>query len=62
MENLSDKVDKKPGLGWGLFIFTIIVVFALGLLASSIVNRKAEAAVMAKPAGAEDIQKLRTSQ
>ena len=58
MGNLSDKVDKKPGLGWGLFIFTIIVVFALGLLASSIVNRKAEAAVMAKPAGAEDIQKL----
>ncbi|GAF01529.1 ammonia-forming cytochrome c nitrite reductase [Saccharicrinis fermentans] len=41
--------DKRPWLAWLMFFATIIVVFLLGLLASSIVERRAEATFVNVP-------------
>jgi nitrite reductase (cytochrome c-552) len=43
MSTLSEKISKKPWLGWVIFLGTIVVVFFLGLLASSILERRSEA-------------------
>lgn len=43
MSGISEKISKKPWLGWVIFFVTVIVVFFLGLLASSILERRAEA-------------------
>lgn len=42
MKPISERIKEKPLFGWLLFIFTLLVVFLLGLLASSIVERRAE--------------------
>lgn len=52
MINLSEKIKQRPWLGWGLFGATMLVVFLLGLLASSIVERRAEATVFKVAKGA----------
>ncbi|MDW7691507.1 ammonia-forming cytochrome c nitrite reductase [Flammeovirgaceae bacterium SG7u.111] len=49
MESLSNKIKRKPWLGWVMFFATMVVVFLLGLLASSIVERRAEATYAYKP-------------
>jgi nitrite reductase (cytochrome c-552) len=43
MTTLREKINNKPWLGWLIFIATVMVVFLLGLLASSIIERRAEA-------------------
>ncbi len=43
MKPIRDQIREKPWLAWTLFIATVIVVFLLGLLASSVVERRAEA-------------------
>ncbi len=43
MKPISEQIKGKPWLGWLLFFATIIVVFILGLFASSIIERRAEA-------------------
>ena len=43
MKSLTELTEKKPALAWAIFFSTIIVVFLLGLLASTIVERRAEA-------------------
>ena len=43
MKPIGELVKQKPWLGWVIFIATIVIVFLLGLLASSIVERRAEA-------------------
>ncbi|SDB82532.1 ammonia-forming cytochrome c nitrite reductase [Williamwhitmania taraxaci] len=43
MKTISDKIKEKPWLGWALFLGTAGVVFLLGMLASSIIERRAEA-------------------
>lgn len=43
MKNINQLVSKKPWVGWVLFLASMVIVFALGLLASSIVERRAEA-------------------
>lgn len=43
MKPLYETIKKKPWLGWLIFAATVVVVFLLGLLASSIVERRAEA-------------------
>ena len=43
MKTISDKIKDKPWLGWALFIGTAVIVFLLGMLASSIIERRAEA-------------------
>ncbi len=43
MKPITDQIKEKPWKGWVLFLATIIIVFFLGLLASSIIERRAEA-------------------
>lgn len=43
MKPISDQIKEKPWKGWVLFLATIVIVFFLGLLASSIIERRAEA-------------------
>lgn len=42
MKAISDQIKEKPWKGWILFFATIAIVFLLGLLASSIMERRAE--------------------
>ncbi len=50
MKPLSERIREKPWLGWIIFLFTLVVVFLLGLLASSIMERRAEAVFAYVPA------------
>lgn len=43
MRSFNEQIKEKPWKGWVLFIVTIIVVFLLGLLASTIIERRSEA-------------------
>jgi nitrite reductase (cytochrome c-552) len=49
MRSIKEITEKKPWLAWVLFITTVVVVFLLGLLASSIVERRLEAAYVNVP-------------
>jgi len=49
MATLRDVIRQKPWLGWVLFTGTVVIVFLLGLLASSIVERKSEAMIAYTP-------------
>jgi len=49
MKSINAQIKKRPWLGWMLFIVTIVIVFLLGLLASSIIERRAEAVYAYKP-------------
>ena len=43
MKSIQEMLKEKPWLGWVIFALTVVVVFFLGLLASSIVERRSEA-------------------
>ena len=49
MRPLREQIKQKPILGWIIFLGTVILVFLLGLLASSIVERRTEAVFAYKP-------------
>lgn len=49
MKSITEHIAQKPWLGWLIFLLTMVVVFILGLLASSIVERRSEAVLMDKP-------------
>lgn len=49
MKPLNERIKEKPWLGWLIFFATLVVVFLLGLLASSIMERRAEAAFAYTP-------------
>jgi nitrite reductase (cytochrome c-552) len=49
MSTLSEKVKQKPWLGWVIFFSSMIIVFLLGLLASSVMERRAEAVFAYQP-------------
>jgi nitrite reductase (cytochrome c-552) len=49
MKSISTTLKEKPWLGWLLFFVSIVLVFALGLLASSIIERRSEAAFAFTP-------------
>ena len=49
MKPLNSLVEKRPLVGWLLFLLTVVVVFLLGLLASSILERRAEASFVNVP-------------
>jgi nitrite reductase (cytochrome c-552) len=52
MSSTSDGAKRKPIMNWALFIITVVVVFLIGLFASSILERKVEGAYtlqMVKP-------------
>jgi len=42
MKSFQERIKEKPWLGWVLFFATVVVVFLLGLFASSIVERRNE--------------------
>jgi len=42
MKSITQRIKEKPVIGWLLFFATVLVVFLLGLLASSIIERRAE--------------------
>ena len=43
MKSISEQIKQKPWLGWVFFIVTAVIVFLLGVLASSIIERRTEA-------------------
>ncbi|HOI86946.1 MAG TPA: ammonia-forming cytochrome c nitrite reductase [Lentimicrobium sp.] len=43
METNTTEKKRKPWVNWALFIATVIVVFLLGLLANSVIERRSEA-------------------
>lgn len=43
MRSIRETVANKPWLGWLLFLATAVIVFLLGMLASSIIERRSEA-------------------
>lgn len=43
MKSIREITEKKPWLNWVIFVATVVVVFFIGLLASSIVERRSEA-------------------
>ena len=49
MKTISEQIKQKPWLGWVLFIATAIIVFLLGVLASSIIERRTEAVFTYSP-------------
>lgn len=49
MKSITELTQKRPALAWLLFFATIAVVFLLGLLASSIIERRAEALFVNTP-------------
>jgi nitrite reductase (cytochrome c-552) len=49
MKRIVKHTEKRPWLVWLLFAATILVVFLLGLLASSIIERRAEALLVNVP-------------
>ncbi len=49
MKSINEQVKRKPWLNWVLFLSTIVIVFFLGLLASSIMERRAEAVFVYTP-------------
>jgi len=42
MKTIQERIKEKPLLGWIIFGVTVVVVFLVGLLASSIVERRSE--------------------
>lgn len=49
MKNIYQLIREKPWMGWVLFSVTVGVVFVLGLLASSILERRLEKKMIEKP-------------
>jgi len=49
MKSIQSLLNDRAWLGWLLFLGTIVVVFGLGLLASSIMERRAEAVFVYTP-------------
>lgn len=46
IKKLNAAIKKRPIIGWSIFIFVMIAVFLLGLLAASITERRAEIATL----------------
>ena len=42
MENNTNKTGRKPWINWLIFLATVVIVFVLGLFASSILERRTE--------------------
>ncbi|MDD4646043.1 MAG: ammonia-forming cytochrome c nitrite reductase subunit c552, partial [Bacteroidales bacterium] len=49
MKSIPELLKEKPWLGWLLFLGTMIIVFLLGLIASSVIERRAEASFAYTP-------------
>jgi nitrite reductase (cytochrome c-552) len=47
--NISETVRKKPWVGWVLFLATLLIVFLVGLLGASIIERRTEGVAAGVP-------------
>ena len=43
---LAESIKRRPIIGWGIFLATMVIVFLLGLFAASIAERRAEIATL----------------
>lgn len=43
MKSVLEVLKERPWFGWIIFVVTVVIVFLLGMLASSIIERRAEA-------------------
>ena len=43
MKSINEIIKNKPWVAWVIFLSTVIVVFLIGLLASTIIERRGEA-------------------
>lgn len=46
MKSIVEIIQQKPWMGWLLFVLTVVVVFFIGLLANSIMERRGEERAM----------------
>ena len=49
MKPITQIIEKRPWMAWLIFLVTIVVVFLVGLLASSVIERRAEAVFVNVP-------------
>jgi nitrite reductase (cytochrome c-552) len=49
MKPITQIIEKRPWMAWLIFFITIVVVFLVGLLASSVIERRAEAVFVNVP-------------
>lgn len=49
MKPVSHLIENRPWIAWLIFLLTIVVVFLVGLLASSVIERRAEAVFVNVP-------------
>jgi len=49
MSSIQELLSRRPWLGWVIFLATVVIVFLLGMLASSIIERRAEAVFAYRP-------------
>ncbi|HEY9124702.1 MAG TPA: ammonia-forming cytochrome c nitrite reductase [Bacteroidales bacterium] len=49
MKAVNQIIKEKPWMGWVIFFITMVVTFFIGLLASSIMERRTEAIIINKP-------------
>jgi nitrite reductase (cytochrome c-552) len=54
MTSIRQTIERRPWVGWLIFLLTVGIVFLLGLLASSIIERRAETTAIAVPEGKFD--------
>ncbi|HPR33548.1 MAG TPA: ammonia-forming cytochrome c nitrite reductase [Prolixibacteraceae bacterium] len=59
MKSITGLIKEKPIIGWLLFFATVVIVFILGLFASTIVERRAESAFVYTPQVKYDPQEPR---
>jgi len=45
-KKLAEAIKRKPIIGWGIFAVVMVAVFALGMLAASVTERRAEIATL----------------
>ncbi len=51
MKSINEIIRKKPWMGWVIFFTSLLLTFVLGLLASSIMERRVEAVAARKVSG-----------
>ena len=49
MKPITQIIENRPWMAWLIFLVTIIIVFLVGLLASSVIERRAEAVFVNVP-------------
>jgi nitrite reductase (cytochrome c-552) len=49
MKTISTRIKEKPWIGWIIFFISLILVFLLGLMAASIIQRRTEAVFVNRP-------------